>query len=275
MDDEQRELKKKLRSKLRLDFILPEDLPEIELYMDQVTRFMDQYLGKNKRSEDDKVLTKTMINNYTRNHLVPPPEKKRYSREHLILLIYIYYLKNVLSISDIQKLLEPLQEEFASPEKMTRIYEDIYELEKPWYFTIEQSTLKAASLVEKKFPESEEADLNKLAFIYLLAYDMFSKKRLIETLIDEMTHDSEEKKALEAERQKKAKAREKAKKQKLKSAKKSVAGKTAAGRPAAKTGAKTGAKPGVRKTAPVKKTAAKAADVNKITKKQNNKSEDK
>ena len=251
MDDEQRELKKKLRSKLRLDFILPDDLPDIELYMDQVTRFMDQYLEKNKRSEDDKVLTKTMINNYTRNHLVPPPEKKRYSREHLILLIYIYYLKNVLSISDIQKLLEPLQEEFASPEKMTRIYEDIYELEKPWYFTIEQSTLKAASLVEKKFPEAEEEGLNKLAFIYLLAYDMFSKKRLIETLIDEMVQESEEKKAQEAERQRKARAREKARKQKLKTAKKTAAGKPA-GKPAAKKTVKTGGKaaPAAKKAAP-------------------------
>ena len=53
MDNETLELKRKIRSMLRLDFILPEDIPEIELYMDQVTRFMDQHLGKNKRNEEN------------------------------------------------------------------------------------------------------------------------------------------------------------------------------------------------------------------------------
>ena len=95
------ELKNQIGQWLDLGYIAPEDIPSIELYMDQVTTFMDRYLSKNKRTEEDKTLTKTMINNYTKNDLLPPPNKKRYSKEHIILLIYIYYFKNVVTINDI------------------------------------------------------------------------------------------------------------------------------------------------------------------------------
>ena len=96
------DLRELLGNLMKLDFIDPEDIPNIELYMDQVTTFMDDQLKGCKRNEGDKILTKTMINNYSKNHLLPPSNKKKYSKEHLILLIYIYYLKNFLSISDIK-----------------------------------------------------------------------------------------------------------------------------------------------------------------------------
>ena len=80
---------------IRLDFIVPEDIPAIELYVDQVTRFMDQHPSGNKRSEEDKILTKTMINNYTKNRLIPPPEMKRYSKEHIILLITQFWINHL------------------------------------------------------------------------------------------------------------------------------------------------------------------------------------
>ena len=70
----------------KLDYILPEDIPNIELYMDQVTTFMDQHFSNSKRYKDDKTLTKTMINNYTKNKLMPPPIKKKYSKNQ----IYLY-----------------------------------------------------------------------------------------------------------------------------------------------------------------------------------------
>ena len=254
MDEKQVEMKKKIRSMLHLDFILPEDLPNIDLYMDQVTKYMDEKLGGNKRNEDDKVLTKTMINNYTRNHLLPPPDRKKYSRTHIIQLIYIYYLKNVLSITDIQKLAQSTEDELFSEEKMSEIYNAIYELERPQYFNIESSTLKAASLVEKKFPAEEDSELNKMAFIYLLGYDMFSKKRLIERLIDEMVEEREAAEKEEAAR--KDAAREAARKKKT-AARKTAAKKTSAkGAATKKTAAK---KPAAKKQAAQKAAAGKAA----------------
>ena len=62
---------------------------------------MDEQLEACKRYEDDKILTKTMINNYAKNNLLPAPEKKKYSKEHVLTLLFIYYFKNLLSINDI------------------------------------------------------------------------------------------------------------------------------------------------------------------------------
>ena len=91
-----------LESLSRIDYIHPEDIPNIDLYMDQVTTFMDTQLSSTKRYADDKILTKTMINNYAKNNLLPPPVKKKYSKDHLLLLIFIYYFKSILSIKDIE-----------------------------------------------------------------------------------------------------------------------------------------------------------------------------
>ena len=80
--------------------------------MDQVTTFMDKQMASSKRYEDDKVLTKTMINNYAKNNLLPSPEKKKYTKEHLLVLTFIYYLKVSLSIKDIEMLLRPVTDRY-------------------------------------------------------------------------------------------------------------------------------------------------------------------
>ena len=106
-----------LESVSRIDYIKPEDIPNIDLYMDQVTTFMDSKLRSTARYPDeDKILTKTMINNYAKNDLLPPPLKKKYSKEHVLLLIFIYYYKGILSISDIQTLMHPITEKFFQKE---------------------------------------------------------------------------------------------------------------------------------------------------------------
>lgn len=76
------------------------ELPEIELYMDQVISVADKYLGA-LSSSSDPVLTPSMINNYVKNHILPPPVKKKYSREHLAKLMVICVLKPVMEISAI------------------------------------------------------------------------------------------------------------------------------------------------------------------------------
>ena len=94
-----------LSSISQIDYIKPEEIPNIDLYMDQVTTFMEKNLSSTKRYEEDKILTKTMINNYAKNNLLPPPVKKKYSKEHVLVMIFIYYFKNILSIKDIETLL--------------------------------------------------------------------------------------------------------------------------------------------------------------------------
>ena len=122
-----------LSSLERIDYIKPTEIPNIDLYMDQVTTFMEEHLQSSKRYPDDKILTKTMINNYAKNHLLPAPDKKKYSKEHLLLLIYIYYYKSILSIGDIQSLLEPLTQRYFHKDgemNMQSIYEEVFSLEK-------------------------------------------------------------------------------------------------------------------------------------------------
>ena len=121
-----------LDSLTNIDYIRAEEIPNINLYMDQVTTFMDEQLASTKRYEDDKILTKTMINNYAKNHLLPPPVKKKYSREHVLILIFIYYFKNILSIKDIETVLKPLTEKYFSGESsmdLASIYREICEIE--------------------------------------------------------------------------------------------------------------------------------------------------
>ena len=77
----------------RIDYIKPEEIPNIDLYMDQVTTFMDKQMASSKRYEDDKVLTKTMINNYAKNNLLPSPEKKSIQKNIFSFLLLSIILK--------------------------------------------------------------------------------------------------------------------------------------------------------------------------------------
>lgn len=211
MDIEKDSLKKQIRDMINLGYIAPENLPSIELYMDQVTTFMDKYLSKNKRYEEDKTLTKTMINNYTKNNLLPSPEKKRYSKEHLILLIYIYYLKNVLSISDIQIVLKPLIDHYFEKEEAAHSLEDIYatlyKLEQHQHFRVENSIVKTFELAERAFPGAEDKYIKNLNFLSLLGYDIFIKKKLMEQIIDEMAAEQAKEQELENEKKSKKKSK--------------------------------------------------------------------
>lgn len=81
------------------------ELPEIDLYLDQVVNYIEKNLGQYTVNKDDKIITKTMINNYVKLGIMPPPEKKKYSRSHVAYLIVICVLKQVYSINDIGKLI--------------------------------------------------------------------------------------------------------------------------------------------------------------------------
>lgn len=99
--------------KLQLDKnIKLQDIPEIDLYMDQVIQLFENSFGDTLRNKDEKVLTKTMINNYAKDKLLMPIKNKKYSKEHIILLSIIYQLKGSLSINDIKKLLTPIINSF-------------------------------------------------------------------------------------------------------------------------------------------------------------------
>ena len=176
-----------------IDYIDPDEIPNIDLYMDQVTTFMDEHLAACRRTDDDKILTKTMINNYTKNDFLPPPVKKKYSKEHMYLLIFLYYFKNVLSINDIQKIFKPLTEMFYSNKSehvsMEEIYRSIFRMERIQTDNLTKDILRRYKASQNLFPEvtdEAEADfLSRFAVICLLSFDAYMKKQIVERLIDE------------------------------------------------------------------------------------------
>ena len=160
---------------------------------------MDSQLATSKRHEDDKILTKTMINNYAKNDLLPPPEKKKYSKEHVLTLIFIYYFKSILSISDIQSILNPITGRYfgkgSSEMSLEDIYKEVFGLEHQETLNIMKDLAKKFNTSMKTFEgmEGEDAELLRtFSFICMLSYDVYLKKTIIERIVDQMLHEEKD-----------------------------------------------------------------------------------
>ena len=102
------------------------ELPEIDLYLDQVVNYLDKYLEQYNSNNDDKIITKTMINNYVKLGIMPAPVRKKYSKEHIAYLIIICCLKQALPISDIKDLIE-IRVKRTSIEETLNFFSDLYD----------------------------------------------------------------------------------------------------------------------------------------------------
>lgn len=200
-----------LKEFTELDYVHPEDIPNIDLYVDQVTTFIESQLSSMKRNEDEKILTKTMINNYTKNHVLPSPDKKKYSRDHVLMLILIYYLKSFLSIKDIQILLEPVTEKYFGTESelsFYELYEELVALGNGQAKALIKDVVSKYNATQKSFmdaPEEDQEFLRNFGFICMLGFDVYIKKMMIESLIDL----NSEKRAEEAKKEASNQAKEK------------------------------------------------------------------
>lgn len=168
------------------------DIPDIELYMDQVTTFIDSKLGYHKRTLKDKILTKTMINNYTKSKILLPSKNKRYNRQHMIQLILIYYLKQVLSINDINALFVPLFKNMTSSKDGTDYLGSLYNS----FLQVKNEGIEDANtilpqrlrLIEEKaqkFPEESRESSRLLLTVLMLVATASMQKRMAEKIIDE------------------------------------------------------------------------------------------
>lgn len=185
------EMVAKIAAQVRSSNIIEiEDIPNIDLYMDQVTTFMDKCLAQYKRYDEDKVLTKTMINNYTKAKIFPAPVKKKYSRTHLMLLIMIYHLKSVLSIKDIGIL---FQSALSEPNKMKqeKMIESIYR----GFVSLQKQTITyLAGAAEGKPDESfygkesilmyDDDETKRIMMTLALAIRANTEKQLAEKVLD-------------------------------------------------------------------------------------------
>lgn len=207
MSTEWKKYLRELLSGLRnTDYIMPYDIPNIDLYMDQVTTFMDEHLETTKRFDNDKLLTKTMINNYTKNDLLPSPVKKKYSKDHMYLLVFIYYLKSFLSIRDVQHIVGPMTEMFYGEEKsisLEEIYKEIFQVEETVAEELGKDVMSKFHRSTKTFSEVEDPEarefLNIFSFISMLSFDVYLKKQMIQKIIDDLLKPTQEEKASKTE----------------------------------------------------------------------------
>ena len=166
-----------------------DDIPNIDLYMDQVTTYLNDKFANTKRHEDDKLMTKTMINNYVKSRLLPSPEKKKYTKDHMMVLIMIYFFKNIISINDVNKLITPLLDSYFHNEEipLENIINTFLTFAKQCNLT--DSILTEYNECREIFKDANVKDkeyLETMGLITMLSYDTFVRKIVIEKLIDSL-----------------------------------------------------------------------------------------
>lgn len=163
-----------LKEYIEIEDISADKIPNIELYMDQVTTFIEDNLKYYKRNDEQKIMTKTMINNYIKDKILDPPNKKKYNKNHLILLILIYYLKPILSINDIGLILKNKQGNIAD------IYDKFIDYKKisdnKFYNDMENFI--------KDIQKNEDDDTSLILFLLNIINEASQRKYLAEKIID-------------------------------------------------------------------------------------------
>ena len=165
-----------------------DEIPSIDLYMDQVISLFETNLSSSKRNVEDAILTKTMINNYSKNKLLMSSNKKKYSKDHIILMILIYNLKQILSITDIKKLLNPLVTDYENNTKIfdiQKIYTDFLFMKNKYILSNEVDFNSMKEEIKTLYEDhTEHTFLVKLLYILLTSSLSIRYKRTSEFLID-------------------------------------------------------------------------------------------
>lgn len=174
-----------------IEYVDDKSIPDIGLYMDQVIQFLDEHLSDSRRNEDDKIMTKTMINNYAKSGMIPSPEKKKYSKEHMMILILLFYFKSFLPMSDIEKFLGPVIDEHFYDDRsdisFKEVFRGLFSTLHGYRESLDGSVDKAIEEASKAFgnaKDSEQDMLQLLTFISILSQDIISRLLLIERIID-------------------------------------------------------------------------------------------
>lgn len=184
-----------LLEKLSLDTnISPQEMPDIDLYMDQVIQLFNHTFQSTKRNNDEKVLTKTMINNYAKGKLFIPIKNKKYSKKHLILISMVYQLKGALSINDIKVTLDGINKKLTDENfELEKFYKSFLAIQQRNALDFKQEIQKRADDVEsevEKLGDEEAEKLEKILLVSSLVNISNSYRKAAELLIDELKEES-------------------------------------------------------------------------------------
>lgn len=171
--------------------ILLSDIPNLDLYMDQVITLFENGLNGSKRNDQDKILTKTMINNYSKDKILIPIKNKKYSRDHIIMMILIYNLKQSLSINDIKILMNRIVKSFGRDNEesieLEKLYEGFLSIKKCNTDNFQQELDKKINFIDEKadFIFEDQHEYEKLLLIVLsLINSANTQRRMAEKIID-------------------------------------------------------------------------------------------
>ena len=167
-----------------------EDIPQIDLYMDQVIQLFENKYGNTKRNAEEKILTKTMINNYAKGKLIFPIKNKKYSKEHLIMISFIYQMKGALSIKDIHDTLNGINNKMGDGQfPLEAFYDSYLQLNEKNKMTFMEDVQEKKNDVMKQLQEEDKEltdDLEKIMLITSLASVSNMYRRAAEALVDDL-----------------------------------------------------------------------------------------
>lgn len=179
-----------LEASLTLD-----EFPKIDLYMDQVIQLFENKFTETKRNENEKVLTKTMINNYAKGKLIFPIQNKKYSKEHLILMSLIYQLKGALSINDIKITLDGINKKIIKEDiDLDSFYTSYLNLTSRNVEDFKEYIGKRVMEVTEEIPEDETTNspyLEQVLMISSLIHMSSLYRRVAEKLVDDIIVEKE------------------------------------------------------------------------------------
>lgn len=174
---------------LELDEVIElQEIPNIDLYMDQLITLFENKLSHTKRNEEDKLLTKTMINNYTKDKVLMPAVKKKYTKEHIILMVILYQLKNVISIGDIKDLFSVVKnEDSVERDKLAKLYQSYLNSKDKEIGYFNLGIEKRVETLHEELSEMgvEDEGLETVLLVLTLIEQASYHKRLAEKIIDE------------------------------------------------------------------------------------------
>ncbi|EDX55201.1 conserved hypothetical protein [Bacillus cereus W] len=164
-----------------------EDIPNVDLYVDQVVQLFENTYADTTRTDDEKVLTKTMINNYAKGKLFIPIKNKKYSKEHMILISLIYQLKGALSINDIKSSLEHINESLLGDDsfELNTLYKDYLTITENNVESFKQDINNRVSEVSE-ISSLEDSKLEKFLLLNSLVNMSNMYRRLAEKLVDDL-----------------------------------------------------------------------------------------
>lgn len=167
-----------------------EDIPNIDLYMDQVIQLFENSYRETKRNDSDKILTKTMINNYAKGKVFFPIQNKKYSKDHLLIISMIFQLKGALSISDIKTTLQGLNDNIVKDNiNLEAFYNSYLLLFKKNLESFKKDVETQTSTVQEEVSKLDSKDRQYLEQVLLISTLVSTSnlyRRIAEKLIDNL-----------------------------------------------------------------------------------------